>query len=208
MVAYIFNQMLDEGVKAGKVPALTRQSRNWFRDLARNKRSVTPQKIITTAPRAQMTRFPEIGFMYHFFYPNPKTKDQLPFYDTFPLVFPLQDVFKRKRASSGGKFYGINLHYLHPRLRARLMDALYTVTTDRDYDEETRIKAGFKLLNRASKFRFFKPCVKSYLLNRVRGRFVKINANAWDLALFLPTERFRKATKQKVFRESRKQIRV
>ena len=207
MVAYIFNQMLDEGVKAGKAPALTRSSRNWFRDLARTKRSVTPQKIITTAPKAQMTRFPQIGFMYHFFY-DPKTKDKLPYYDTFPLIFPLQNVFNRKRATSGGKFYGINLHYLHPRLRARLMDALYTVTTDGNYDEETRIKAGFKLLNRASKFRFFKPCVKSYLMNHVRGRFVKINANAWDLALFLPTERFRKATKQKVFRESRKQVRV
>ena len=207
MVAYIFNQMLEEGVKAGKVPALTRQSRDWFRNLARNKRSVTPQRIITTAPKAQMTRFPQIGFMYHFFY-NPKTKDKLPYYDTFPLVFPLQDVFKRKRAVQSNKFYGINLHYLHPRLRARLMDALYTVTTDKTYDEETTIKAGFKLLNRASKFRFFKPCVKSYLMTNVRGRLVKINANAWDLALFLPTERFRKATKQKVFRESRKQIGV
>ena len=207
MVAYIFNQMLEEGVKAGKVPALTRTSRNWFRDLAKNKRSVTPQKIFSTAPKAQFTRFPQIGFMYHFFY-NPKTKDKLPYYDTFPLIFPLQNVFNRKRATSGGKFYGINLHYLHPRLRARLMDALYTVTTDRNYDEETRVKAGFKLLNRASKFRFFKPCVKSYLMTNVRGRLVKINANAWDLALFLPTERFRKATKQKVFRESRKQIGV
>tara|TARA_R100001591_G_scaffold7175_1_gene13530 strand:+ start:2940 stop:3539 length:600 start_codon:yes stop_codon:yes gene_type:complete len=199
--------MLEEGVKAGKVPALTRTSRNWFRDLAKNKRSVTPQKIFSTAPKAQFTRFPQIGFMYHFFY-NPKTKDKLPYYDTFPLIFPLQDVFNRKRATRGGKFYGINLHYLHPRLRARLMDALYTVTTDRNYDEETRVKAGFKLLNRASKFRFFKPCVKSYLMTNVRGRLVKINANAWDLALFLPTERFRKATKQKVFRESRKQIGV
>ena len=199
--------MLEEGVKAGKVPALTRTSRNWFRDLAKNKRSVTPQKIFSTAPKAQFTRFPQIGFMYHFFY-NPKTKDKLPYYDTFPLIFPLQDVFNRKRATRGGKFYGINLHYLHPRLRARLMDALYTVTTDRNYDEETRVKAGFKLLNRASRFRFFKPCVKSYLMTNVRGRLVKINANAWDLALFLPTERFRKATKQKVFRESRKQIGV
>ena len=55
--------MLEEGVKSGKVPALTRQSRNWFRDLARNKRSVTPQKIISTAPKAQLTRFPQIGFI-------------------------------------------------------------------------------------------------------------------------------------------------
>ena len=87
--------MLEEGVKSGKVPNLTRQSRDWFRNLARNKRSVTPQRIITTAPKAQMTRFPEIGFMYHFFY-NPKTKDKLPYYDTFPLVFPHRMCLKEK----------------------------------------------------------------------------------------------------------------
>ena len=207
MVAYIYQKILDEGVRAGQVPAKTRSARNWFRSLAEQTRGSTPNQIINTAPKIQLTRQPQIGFMYNFFY-DPKMKDTLPYYDTFPLIFPFKSGFARARAIEGGAFYGINLHYLHPRLRARLMDALYTVTTDKTYDEETRIKAGFKLLNRASKFRFFKPCVKSYLLNRVRGRFVKINANAWDLALFLPTERFRKATKQKVFRESRKQIRV
>ena len=65
------------------------------------------------------------------------------------------------------------------------MDSLYTISSDKKYDEGTRIRLSYKMLNSASKFRFFKPCIRKYLMSRVRGRFVKINANAWDVALFL-----------------------
>ena len=85
-------------------------------------------------------------------------------------------------------------------------DALYTVSTDKTFDENTRIRISYNILNRASKFRFFKPCVKKYLVSHVRSRFVKINADQWDTALFLPTERFRKKSKQFVYRESRNAI--
>jgi hypothetical protein len=140
--------------------------------------------------------------MYHFFY-DPKMKEELPYYDRFPLVFPFKRGFTRQRAIEGGSFLGLNLHYLHPRLRARLMDGLYTISTDKTFDEDTRIRISYNILNKASKFRFFKPCVKRYLLPRVRSRFVKINADQWDTALFLPTERFRKKSKNHVFRQSR-----
>jgi hypothetical protein len=86
------------------------------------------------------------------------------------------------------------------------MDQLYTVSTDKRFDEKTRLKINYNILNRASKFRFFRPCVKRYLLSNVRSRFIKINSDTWDLALFLPTERFVKANKTKVFRDSRKAI--
>ena len=143
--------------------------------------------------------------MYHFFY-DPKTKDDLPYYDRFPLVFPFKRGFVRQRAIESGSFLGINLHYLPPQLRARLMDGLYTISTDKTFDENTRIRLSYNILNKASKFRFFKPCVKRYLVNRVRSRFVKINADQWDTALFLPTERFVKKSKSYVQRQSRKML--
>ena len=86
------------------------------------------------------------------------------------------------------------------------MDGLYTISTDKKFDEDTRIRLSYEILNKASKFRFFKPCVKRYLIPRVRSRFVKINSDQWDTALFLPTERFRKKSKSFVFKESRKLI--
>jgi len=205
LVAYIYQKLLEEGVRAGQTPARTRSARNWFRNLARQTTGVQPNTIIKTAPKVQLTRVPQVGFMYHFFY-EPKMRDELPYYDRFPLVFPFKRGFTRQRAVEGGSFLGLNLHYLHPRLRARLMDGLYTISTDKKFDEDTRIRLSYEILNKASKFRFFKPCVKRYLVRRVRGRFVKINSDQWDTALFLPTERFRKKSKSFVFKESRKLI--
>ena len=204
MVAYIYQKLLDEGVRAGQVPAKTTTARNWFRSLA-EQTSSSPNQIINTAPKVQLTRSPEIGFMYHFFY-DPKLKEELPYYDRFPLIFPFKRGFARDRAIKGGSFLGINLHYLPPQLRARLMDALYTVSTDKKFDENTRVRISYEILNKASKFRFFKPCIKRYLVNRVRSRFVKINSNQWDTALFLPTERFAKKSKGAVYRQSRSMI--
>ena len=205
MVAYIYQKILDEGVRAGQVPGRTVSARNWFRNLARQTTGIQPQTIIKTAPKIQLTRVPQIGFMYHFFY-DPKMKEELPYYDRFPLVFPFKRGFQRQRAIESGSFLGLNLHYLDPRLRARLMDGLYTISTDKKFDEDTRIRLSYNILNKASKFRFFKPCVKRYLVNRVRSRFVKINADQWDTALFLPTERFRKKSKSAVYKLSRKMI--
>ena len=205
MVAYIYQKILDEGVRAGQVPGRTVSARNWFRNLARQSTGVQPNTILKTAPKVQLTRVPQVGFMYHFFY-DPKHKETLPYYDRFPLVFPFKRGFTRQRAIQEGSFLGINLHYLPPQLRARLMDGLYTISTDKTFDENTRIRLSYNILNKASKFRFFKPCVKRYLVNRVRSRFVKINADQWDTALFLPTERFRKKSKSAVYKLSRKMI--
>ena len=205
MVAYIYQKLVEEGVRAGQVPARTISARNWFRSLAEQTVSSSPNQILKTAPNVQLTRQPQVGFMYHFFY-DPKLKETLPYYDRFPLIFPFKRGFTRDRAIDSGSFLGINLHYLPPQLRARLMDALYTISTDKKFDEDTRIRISYEALNKASKFRFFKPCVKRYLVNRVRSRFVKINADQWDTALFLPTERFVKKNKNAVYRQSRSMI--
>jgi len=138
-----------------------------------------------------------MGRMYFFAY-DPKTKKELPYYDRFPLIFPF------KKAQGG--FMGINLHYLPPRLRAKLMDALYGLVTNKKYDETTRLNLSYRVLNGAARFRFFKPTVKRYLTSQVKSRFIEVNAEQWDMALFLPVEQFSKASKQKVWSDSRNAI--
>jgi hypothetical protein len=100
---------------------------------------------------------------------------------------------------SGG-FLGINMHYLPLPLRAKLMDALYSLATNKSYDETTRLRMTYDILNSASKYRFFKPTLKMYLNEHVKSRFIKIESAEWDIALFLPTERFQKSSKQTVWR--------
>ena len=139
----------------------------------------------------------ELGQMYAFKY-DPKMKKELPYYDTFPLIFPI--------SFDNDGFYGINFHYLPPILRAKLMDALYSTLTNKNYDDSTRVRISYSILQSASKFRYFKPTLKKYLRAHVRSQFLEINVNEWDMALFLPTESFRKADTGRVWEESRKKI--
>ena len=194
-MAIVFDDLLAKGVRAGEIPARTDSARDWYRNRARTTR-VTPDRLIRS-DRERLTSRVMIGRMYHFFY-DPKHKKTLPYYDRFPLIFP----FKRVR----GGFLGINLHYLPLRLRAKLMDELYTLSRDNRYDENTRLRISYNILNGAAKYKYFKPCVKHYLTPHVKSRFLEVYAAEWDIALFLPTERFVGAGKGAVHADSRKMI--
>ena len=192
-MANLFQKLELEAFRAGITPR-TQESRNWFRRKAQQLRRVNRRELLRSDEVELRNRFAP-GKMYLFYY-DPKTKDTLPYYDGFPLVIPVD------RAEGG--FYGMNLHYLPPVLRAKFLDSLMDITTNKKYDESTRFRVTYETMKRAEKFRFFKPCVKRYLVNRVRSRFVKINADQWDTALFLPTERFRKKSKSFVLRSNAK----
>ena len=137
------------------------------------------------------------GKMYLFYY-DPKTKDTLPYYDGFPLVIPVE------RAEGG--FYGMNLHYLPPILRAKFLDSLMDITTNKKYDESTRFRVTYETMKRAQKFRFFKPCFKRYLTAHVKSRFAYIPPTEWEIATFLPAADWRKGSATAVYKDSRKMI--
>lgn len=196
-MAILFDEILTKGVRSGQIPARERRAREWYRDAARDFTRVNENKLMRS-DKERMTNEPRVGSMYLFNY-DAKHKDTLPYYDRFPLIFPFKSV--------KGGFLGINLHYLPLQLRAKLMDSLYDLTTNERYDESTQIKLSYNVLNGASKFKFFKPCVKHYLLPQVRSRFMYIYPSEWDIALFLPLERFSGASKTKVWADSRKALR-
>jgi|TARA_B100001094_G_scaffold275743_1_gene283468 hypothetical protein len=197
-MATVFDDLLLKGVRQGQLPARTQQSREWFRNQARTS-SVKGDKGASQIVRdkSRFTNRATLGGMYFFFY-DPKTKAKLPYYDRFPLIF--------KVGQSRGSFDGINMHYLPYRLRARLMDALYETSSNQRYDESTRLKLNYNVLKAATKYKEFKPTYKKYLTSNVRSRFIEINATEWDIALFLPVERFEKASKSTVWRDSRNAI--
>ena len=197
-MATVFDDLLLKGVRQGELPARTQQSREWFRNQARTS-SVRGDRGASqiVRDRSRFANRASLGGMYFFFY-DPKTKAKLPYYDRFPLIF--------KVGQSRGSFDGINMHYLPYRLRARLMDALYETSNNKRYDESTRLKLNYNVLKAATKYKEFKPTYKKYLTSNVRSRFIEINASEWDIALFLPVERFEKASKNTVWRDSRNAI--
>jgi hypothetical protein len=101
---------------------------------------------------------------------------------------------------------GLNLHYLPPLLRAKMLDGLLDITSNQKYDDNTRFELSYTLLKRAAKYKYFKPCIKHYLTSHVRSRFATVPAPEWEIAAFLPTADFQGASAGKVYADSRKKI--
>ena len=203
MVAYVFDRILQRGMQAGVTPSVKRESRQWFRNQARSV-VATPSRMMLSN-NTRLTTRPMVGRMYLFQY-DPKGKKTLPYYDRFPLVFPLAANRTGGFAAQSGSFIGINLHYLPLPLRARLMDALYKTATTKELDETTRLRLSYQILQQATRYRFFKPCIKRYLVSHVKSRFFYIEPTEWDMALFLPFDRFVGAPKTRIYRDSRDRI--
>ena len=197
-MAVIFDEILTKGVRSGQIPARTAKARDWYRGTAKEYKTVKENQFFgAKSDKDRMSSRPLIGGMYMYEY-MAKTRDKLPYYDRLPLIFPFKTV--------KGGFYGLNMHYLPLPLRAKLMDALYETANNSKYDETTRLRINYQILNKAAKFEAFKPCVKRYLNSQVQSKFMYVYPSEWDIALFLPTERFVGASKSTVFAQSKRKI--
>lgn len=193
-----FSDLLDIGIQGGKIPGKTQAARDWYRERARNFKDINRGgRFLRNAEEGRFKKSMDIGHMYLYEY-DAKHKDTLPYWDRFPLVFPI--------GPAKGGFLGINLHYLPYKYRAILMDALYDLSTSKRYDQKVRLKITYDVLKSASKFRYFKPTVKHYLHDHMSSRFYYIHPSEWDIALFLPLSQFQKAHATTVWKDSRRII--
>lgn len=190
---------ITEEKSAAELQTLSRKSITWLQDRISEIRN--PARIPPTI-RAEKNRYATrflLGGLYFFFY-NPKTKDDLPYYDRFPLVLMLQ------RESDG--FLGLNLHYLPVKYRVQFLNKLVQYgAIYNDADEIKRIRITYEILNHARRFREFRPCLKKYLYSQVKSRILTVQPNEWDVATMLPVQQFKKATANKVWRDSIQEIR-
>jgi hypothetical protein len=185
MPASIYNRLVKDASKASiDVINRSKKSIDWLRARYNeiSKASVRTNLFINEAERKR--NIGKIGRMYMFVY-DPKGKETLPFYDRFPLVFYVQP----------------------PTLRAKLLDSLYDTQVNGVVgNETTRMKITYQLLSSAARFRFFKPCFKHYLFKHMRSKFIYVPPEEWDMTVFLPTEQFKKASKDTVWKDSRSKI--
>jgi hypothetical protein len=188
----VFDDILAKGIRSGMLPGRTKRARDWYRNTAQQAATKTIQE-----QQGRTVAVPQIGSMYMFWY-NPKHKKTLPFYDRFPLIFPI--------GPAPGGFYGINFHYLAPRLRARLMDALYQLASDKNYDANTKLRINYQILKNIARIPYYKATVKHYLNTHVKSNFITVFPAEWDIALFLDTQKFEKASAQHVWEVSQNMI--
>jgi hypothetical protein len=191
----LFDTLQAQAFRAGVTPR-TKESQLWFQRNIRklgdvNRRSVLKDDALETTTK------PKVGDMVMYFY-DPKHKDTLPYYDTFPLVIVV--------GPAEGGFYGLNLHYLPPMLRAKMLDALMDITSNKKFNASTRFKMSYELLVKSSKLKYFEPCFKHYLNSHVQSKFAMVPAPEWEIATFLPTAQFKKSNSKKVYADSKKKI--
>ncbi|MDR3502966.1 MAG: hypothetical protein P4L79_10310 [Legionella sp.] len=198
MANYMFQNIANDRLAAGIPKSDRAAAAAWYRNAAQQ---------VTGASGEQIKRNPmpfqnieklsvnSIGKMYLFNY-DPKHKLKLPYYDVFPLIFPIE-LYK-------DSILGINMHYLSPYHRAKLMDALYQTITDDKYNSRTKLKINYQILKGASQFGLFKPCIHKYLFDTqyLKSPFMAVNPEVWDYTLMLPLADFRKKSQEVVWMES------
>ena len=123
------------------------------------------------------------GSLFAYWY-DPKWARKLPYYDEFPMIMMVE--------KAKGGFIGLNFHYLPPMLRARLLD---------------RVKGRGISWSAIKNIDVVKPAVKRYLSGHVGGRVVVIPENEEELSIFLPLERFKKASTASVWADSKSKMR-
>ena len=186
-----FLEKLRDALNKNQGTVKTRNAKDWFQRRARALKSELRNKFtqVDTADefyaksRKTSKRSIGPGSMFAYFY-DPKYKKELKYYDRFPLVL----VFDFKPNG----FIGCNFHYLPPLLRAKLMDEI---------DKAKGI--NWKALSRIKEI---KPTVKRYLYKHISSKVVEIDDDEREIALFLPTERFKKEDKLVVWGDSRRMI--
>lgn len=185
---------LKTAIKTSTAGAKARAAGDWFREKVRQAGASAKMKAVT--PNQLLRRQPDdnilLGKMFFYKY-DPKFAKKLPYWDMYPLVFPFE--------KAPGGFYGLNLHYIPPRDRAVLMDNLNQYASNNKYDKTTRLELSYRLLKRYGRA---VPCVKRYLGDRIVSQTVRIDADEWEIAIFLPVERFQKASKGEVWADSRR----
>ena len=173
----------------------TAESRAWFQKQAGYLGRINNNALLKEpALKTESDQIP--GGMFMYFY-DPKHKATLPYYDRFPLTIMVEP--------AAGGFYGLNLHYLSPAVRARFLDELMKLGP-KNMNDTTRLqRMRYKTLKGVTKYKEFKPCFKHYLMNHVESRMVRVPMTEWSIAIFLPTEQFKNVKAQSVWRYSRKQ---
>ena len=121
-----------------------------------------------------------IGGLFFYIY-DAKWKDELPYWDQFPLVIPI------KPYNDG--FLGLNLHYLPPLGRAKLLDILQKYKR-RAATPKAYMRVSYEILKASVNDKLFAPCVHRYLTTHIKSDIVKVADEFWYRAAMLPVQKF------------------
>jgi hypothetical protein len=177
------------------IKSLTKGARNWLTDnVNKTKKSPNRTRLISQGQTAAEAL---VGKMFMYFY-DAKTKDDLPYWDKFPLIFVVE--------LYDDGWLGLNLHYLPLLLRAKLFDKLLSFANDKSLDKITKLQMSYGLIKNVAQFPEVKPTIKRYLASQVKSELLNVEPVDWEIAVFLPVEQFQKEKKERVWSDSKRMI--
>ena len=179
-----------------KLPEITQKSYSWYtqQSLLLTRQGFTAKRVINNPSGIHASRVIP-GKLYMFAY-DAKHKATLPYWDTFPMVFPFSVV--------KGGFLGLNMHYLPVPFRVKLLDRLTEIDGSKKYTSRVKLQLSWELISNSSKLKMLEPCVHMYLNGHVVSQFREIERVDWATALMLPTQKFIGANSSQVWKDSMK----
>ena len=192
-----FLSKVSDAVRGGTVGKEIKRSTKWFHDKIKGLKGEVRNRFSSTNAAkfyresekindAVFKRRVSLGDLFCYYY-NPKYRKTLPYYDMFPMIMLLK--------ADKETFLGINFHYLRPKWRAVLLDRV-----------TAKIGGGLPKWNKLRQIRQIAPTIKRYRFDHIMRKVIPIEEDEQEIAIFLPTERFKKAGKTKVWSESERKF--
>ena len=193
-----FLSKVSDAVRSGTVGKEVKRSAKWFREKItglegelRNRFSATNAARFYREAEERTTwqilrKRAQLGHLFCYYY-YPLHHKTLPYYDMFPMIMLLK--------AEKETFLGINFHYLRPKWRAILLDRV-----------TAKIGKGLPRWSKLRQIKQIAPTIKRYRYDHIMRKIVPIEKDEQEIAIFLPTERFRKSAKAKVWSESERKF--
>ncbi len=176
MADTVFDKVLEEK-ETYKLTNNDNPSWAWFAEKVKDLISVSekPGELLTKwerrANKVQLYRF-------NMFFYDAKTKNTLPYFDMFPLVFPLRRF--------GDGFTGINVHYLPPAFKEDFYNIYTRFKLNDEFDETTLYRMTW---SKISRFKVMRPLIRKYSYTHIKSRFLILRADEVPTAMLLPLTR-------------------
>ena len=192
-----FLSKVSDAVRSGTVGKEVKRSAQWFQDKIKGLKGEVKNRFSSTNAAkfyresekindAVFKRRVSLGDLFCYYY-NPKYRKTLPYYDMFPMIMLI--------AAEKETFLGINFHYLRPKWRAILLDRV-----------TAKIGGGLPKWNKLRQIRQIAPTIKRYRFDHIMRKVIPIEEDEQEIAIFLPTERFKKAGKANVWSDSERKF--
>lgn len=185
------------------------RSHVWFTERISKDANLTPNHMMLAFAQnkrpVQGIRY-IVGRMFYFKY-DAKLKNELPYWDQYPLVFFFNFV-KGDGVNYGEKgvtyLFGLNMHYLPPKLRLLVFEDLIKLRNERAYRSKTRLRLTWQALKRFANHKLYAHCVKVYRADHFRTQLFEIEPQYWEIVLPMRTARFQKASQATVWKDARR----